>query len=91
MSWMRLVSILMLWCVWMMIEVSQTHNAVSHSYFLYLIIFAACSYNIFNSAADHWRVILKGEQPDYIHAVYVNVIISYSAGPDALLILDLYA
>ena len=25
------------------------------------------------TAADRWRVILKGEQPDYIHAVNVNV------------------
>ena len=69
---------------------SQTHNAViavaTFSTYLHSIIL----YNIF-SAADHWRVILKGEQPDYIHAVYVNVIISYSTGPDALLILDLYA
>ena len=24
-------------------------------------------------AADRWRVILKGEQPDYIHAVSINV------------------
>ena len=60
----------------MMIEVSQTHNAVSHSYFLYLSS-QHVTITFFFSAADHWRVILKGEQPDYIHAVYVNVIISY--------------
>ena len=24
-------------------------------------------------SADRWRVILKGEQPDYIHAVNINV------------------
>ena len=24
-------------------------------------------------SADRWRVVLKGEQPDYIHAVNINV------------------
>ena len=23
--------------------------------------------------ADHWRVILRDEHPDYIHAVFINV------------------
>ena len=28
---------------------------------------------LFVPAADRWRVILNGEQPDYIHAVNINV------------------
>ena len=29
--------------------------------------------NYFYDTADRWRTILTGEQPDYIHAVNINV------------------
>ena len=59
--------------------------AVSH--ILPLSILATCSYShIYSSmplnlrymhfSADRWRVILKGEQPDYINAVYINVMLA---------------
>ena len=31
------------------------------------------NYHILFFSADRWRVVLKGEQPDYIHAVNINV------------------
>ena len=30
-----------------------------------------CNYNIIS--ADRWRVILRDEHPDYIHAVFIDV------------------
>ena len=29
--------------------------------------------SVYLNVADRWRVLLKGEQPDYIHAVIANV------------------
>ena len=31
--------------------------------------------NFYIISADRWRVILRDEHPDYIHAVFINVIV----------------
>ena len=46
--------------------VNWDHGTVVSSYII-------ICYDVPLFSADRWRVILKGEQPDYIHAVNINV------------------
>ena len=56
---------------------AQTEIAVTNIFLVSFHCELGClcynNYHILFFPADRWRVVLKGEQPDYIHAVNINV------------------